>query len=99
MALPSSSRTGTAGVGRAAIPSSKHHAMSYRVEDGLQGMSKVRVHIAVSADGFVAGPNQSVEQPLGEGGEGLHEWFVVLRAFREPHGMEGGEVNASTAVV
>ena len=73
--------------------------MSFRVDDGLQGMSKVRVHIAVSADGFVAGPNQSLEQPLGEGGEGLHEWFVVLRAFREPHGLEGGEVNASTAVV
>jgi hypothetical protein len=31
-------------------------------------MSKVRVHITVSADGFVAGPNQSEENPLGEGG-------------------------------
>ena len=62
-------------------------------------MSMVRVHIAVSADGYVAGPNQSLEHPLGEGGERLHEWVVGLRAFREPHGLEGGEVNASTPVV
>jgi dihydrofolate reductase len=62
-------------------------------------MSSVRSHISVSLDGYVAGPNQSVEDPLGEGGEGLHDWAVVLRAFREPHGMEGGEVNASTPVV
>ena len=62
-------------------------------------MSEVRVHISVSADGCVAGPNQSLENPLGEGGEGLHEWMVALRAWREPHGREGGEVNASNAVV
>jgi dihydrofolate reductase len=62
-------------------------------------MSKVRVHITVSADGYVAGPNQSLENPLGEGGGGLHDWAFALRAFREPHGMEGGEVNASTPVV
>ncbi len=53
-------------------------------------MSKVGVHISVSADGYVAGPNQSLEHPLGEGGERLHEWAFVLKAFREPHGMEGG---------
>ena len=62
-------------------------------------MTKVRVHISVSADGYVAGPNQSLENPLGEGGESLHAWAFPLKAFREPHGMEGGEVNASTAVV
>ncbi len=62
-------------------------------------MSKVRVHISVSADGYVAGPNQSLENPLGEGGEALHEWVVALRAWREFHGMEGGEVNASSPVV
>ena len=59
-------------------------------------MSKVRVHIAISADGYVAGPNQSQENPLGEGGEALHDWFVKLKAWREPHGRDGGEVNAST---
>ena len=61
-------------------------------------MSKVRVQISVSADGYVAGPNQSLENPLGEGGEGLHEWVVALQAWRERHGHEGGEVNASTPV-
>ena len=62
-------------------------------------MSKLRVHITVSADGYVAGPNQSEENPLGEGGGSLHDWAIPLRAFREPHGMEGGEVNASTPVL
>jgi dihydrofolate reductase len=62
-------------------------------------MSKVRVHITISADGYVAGPNQSEENPLGEDGESLHEWAFPLRAFREPHGREGGEVNASNAVL
>jgi dihydrofolate reductase len=47
----------------------------------------------------VAGPNQSEEHPLGEAGERLHDWIVALRAWREPHGLEGGEVNASTPVV
>jgi dihydrofolate reductase len=62
-------------------------------------MSKVSVHISVSADGYVAGPNQSEENPLGEGGENLHDWVVALKAWRERHGREGGEVNASTPVV
>jgi dihydrofolate reductase len=61
-------------------------------------MSKVRVHIAISADGYVAGPNQSNENPLGEGGEHLHDWFIELKAWREPHGREGGEVNANTPI-
>jgi dihydrofolate reductase len=62
-------------------------------------MTNVRAHISVSADGYVAGPNQSLENPLGEGGENLHDWVVALKAWRERHGMEGGEVNASTPVV
>jgi hypothetical protein len=62
-------------------------------------MSEVRVHISVSADGYVAGPNQSLENPLGEGGEDLHDWVVALKAWREPHGLGGGEVNGSTPVV
>lgn len=62
-------------------------------------MSKVRVHISVSLDGYVAGPNQSHENPLGEGGEGLHDWIVPLKAWREPAGMEGGEENANSPVV
>ena len=62
-------------------------------------MSKVRVHIAVSADGYVAGPNQSDKEPLGEGGEQIHDWMLALKAWREPHGREGGEVNASSAIL
>jgi dihydrofolate reductase len=62
-------------------------------------MSKVRVHISTSLDGYVAGPNQSMENPLGEGGEQLHDWMVELKAWREHHGMEGGEENASSAVM
>ena len=62
-------------------------------------MSKLRVHISVSLDGFVAGPEQSEENPLGLGGESLHEWVVQLEAWRAAHGMEGGEVNASTPVM
>lgn len=61
-------------------------------------MSKVRVHISTSLDGYVAGPNQSQEEPLGEGGERLHDWLVVLKAWREHAGMEGGEENVSDAV-
>jgi dihydrofolate reductase len=44
----------------------------------------------MSLDGYVAGPNQSVRHPLGEGGEQLHEWVFAVRTFRERHGMEGG---------
>lgn len=62
-------------------------------------MGKVRLDISVSLDGFVAGPNQSIEDPLGEGGEQLHEWAVPLEAFRRPHGMEGGEVNANSPLL
>jgi len=61
-------------------------------------MSKVRANISISLDGYGAGPNETREQPLGEGGEGLHDWVVELKAWREAHGMEGGEVNASTPI-
>jgi dihydrofolate reductase len=59
----------------------------------------MRFQISMSLDGFVAGPNQSEEQPLGEGGMQLHQWVFELAAWRERHGLDGGEVNASTAVV
>jgi dihydrofolate reductase len=62
-------------------------------------MSKLRFEITMSLDGFVAGRDQSEKNPLGIGGEQLHEWVVLLAAWREPHGLEGGEVNASTPVV
>ena len=62
-------------------------------------MSKVRCHISMSLDGFVAGPNQSLDDPIGEGGLALHEWVFGLEAWRRGHGQPGGDVNASTAVV
>ncbi len=62
-------------------------------------MSKVRFGIAMSLDGFIAGPDQSVDEPLGVGGMQLHSWAFELAAWRAAHGLEGGEVNASTAVV
>jgi len=62
-------------------------------------MARLRLQIAMSLDGFVAGPNQSEQNPLGEGGMQLHEWAFALAAWRERHGLDGGEVNASTGVV
>lgn len=62
-------------------------------------MSTFRFHLSVSLDGYSAGPDQSVENPLGVGGEDLHGWIVDLEAWRTQHGLEGGEVNASTSVV
>ncbi len=59
-------------------------------------MAKRRFDVSMSVDGFIAGPNPSEKDPLGEGGEQLHEWVVKLAAWRKPHGLEGGEVNAST---
>lgn len=61
-------------------------------------MSRLRLNISMSLDGYVAGPSQSTENPLGIGGEALHAWLVPLKAFRETHGEEGGEVNASTEI-
>ena len=63
------------------------------------GHPKLRLKIAMSLDGYVAGPRQSVKDPLGEGGEGLHEWAFALAAWRAQHGIAGGEVNASTQVL
>jgi dihydrofolate reductase len=62
-------------------------------------VSKLRLQISISADGYAAGPNQSEQDPLGEGGEQLHEWVVELAAWREAHGRDGGEVNASTPIM
>ena len=53
----------------------------------------------MSLDGYTAGPEQSLENPLGIGGMQLPEWLFPLAAFRESHGEEGGEVNASTPIV
>lgn len=62
-------------------------------------MSKTRAYISVSLDGYVAGPNETMEEPLGENGERLHDWVTVLRSWRELQGMEGGEDDVSSSVV
>jgi dihydrofolate reductase len=62
-------------------------------------MGKLRLDITMSLDGFVAGPNPTLEEPLGAGGERLHEWIVGLAAWRETHGKSGGVVNADSEVV
>jgi dihydrofolate reductase len=62
-------------------------------------MSKLRLSITMSVDGYVGGPAQSHENPLGVGGMELHSWFFPLKEFRAIHGEAGGEVNASSAVV
>jgi dihydrofolate reductase len=55
-------------------------------------MSKLRVNsFAISLDGYGAGPNQSLENPLGEGGESLHEWFFPTRTWRKMQGKDDGE--------
>jgi len=53
-------------------------------------MSKLRFNITMTLDGYVAGPSQSVENPLGEGADHLHDWAVKLKTFREMHGDGGG---------
>jgi dihydrofolate reductase len=61
-------------------------------------MSKLRLNMTMSLDGFVAGPDQSENDPLGIGGMQLHQWLLPLKAFRATHGEQGGEVNASTPI-
>jgi dihydrofolate reductase len=62
-------------------------------------VSKLRFRISMSLDGFVAGPNQSLDNPLGIGGMRLHEWVFPLGVWRAMHGLEGGEANESSPVV
>ena len=62
-------------------------------------MTKLRFNLTISLDGYLAGPDQSLENPLGVGGVQLHEWAFALAAFRGEHGLDGGEVNASTQII
>ena len=62
-------------------------------------MGKVHVDITMSLDGFIAGPNDGPDVPLGEGGERLHEWVYDLATWREAHGLEGGKTNRDAEVL
>jgi len=62
-------------------------------------MSSVTSHISISLDGFVAGPNQSVDNPIGEGGMRLHQWAFATDSWRRQQGLDGGERNPDSEVV
>jgi dihydrofolate reductase len=66
---------------------------------GETNMSKVTAYLSLSLDGYIAGPNVRLDNPLGDGGEQLHEWVVGLAGWREAHGLEGGERNGDSEVV
>jgi dihydrofolate reductase len=61
-------------------------------------MTKLTLDITMSLDGFIAGPHRTVEQPLGEGGERLHEWIFGAASWRAQHGQSGGEAGADDDV-
>jgi dihydrofolate reductase len=62
-------------------------------------MSSVTCQISISLDGFVAGPNQSLDDPIGVGGMRLHQWALATEAWRRQHGLDGGEPGPDSDVV
>jgi dihydrofolate reductase len=62
-------------------------------------MSTLTCQISVSLDGFVAGPNQSLDNPLGEGGMRLHEWGLATESWRRQHGRRGGDRGVDSEVL
>jgi dihydrofolate reductase len=61
-------------------------------------VGELKLDITMSLDGFVAGPNQTLGQPLGAGGERLHEWAYAMASWREQHGERGGETSVDDDV-
>ena len=57
--------------------------------EGRGRVSKLRFNITMTLDGYIAGPNQSLEHPLGEGAEHIHDWAVRLKTFQDMHNMDG----------
>jgi dihydrofolate reductase len=62
-------------------------------------MGKVLSDMSMSLDGFVTGPNDTVENPLGDGGDRLHQWVYGLASWRERHGLSGGETNRDAEIL
>jgi dihydrofolate reductase len=62
-------------------------------------MSRFTFDISMSLDGYIAGPEPSLDHPLGKGGMQLHEWVFATESWRASHGHEGGEANADSEVV
>jgi dihydrofolate reductase len=61
-------------------------------------MTRLKLSISMSLDGYVAGPDQSLSEPLGRGGERLHDWVVATRSWRQTHGKEGGETGPNDEI-
>jgi dihydrofolate reductase len=62
-------------------------------------VAKVVVEITMSLDGFVAGPDPTLEEPLGRHGERLHEWATESASWREQHGLAGGAANDDSELI
>jgi dihydrofolate reductase len=73
--------------------------MSSAAAGGLSRMNLVTCQITVSLDGYAAGPDQGLENPLGRGGERLHEWALATDSWRAQHGHEGGERSVDSEVI
>jgi dihydrofolate reductase len=72
--------------------------MTSRGGYGHRRMSSVTSQISISLDGYVAGPNQSADDPIGEGGMRLHQWAFATDTWNEQHGLEGGERSPDSEV-
>jgi dihydrofolate reductase len=62
-------------------------------------MTQVLLEITMSLDGYVAGPDATLEDPLGVGGMALHDWVFRIAAWRDAHGLEGGEEDADSELM
>ncbi|WP_264556727.1 dihydrofolate reductase family protein [Halocatena marina] len=66
-------------------------------QPAMQG--KVTVDMSISLDGYIAGPNDGPENPLGDGGGRLHKWVYDLASWREQQGLDGGKTNRDSEIV
>jgi dihydrofolate reductase len=73
--------------------------MSFAARRGPIVMSSTTCQISMSLDGYVAGPNQSLDNPIGEGGMRLHDWAFATDSWRAHHGLDGGNHNADAGVI
>ena len=81
------------------MPTKRRRATAKAKTSKTPKTPKLRFRISISLDGFVAGPNQSLKEPLGVGGETLHEWIFPTRFWHEMTKKKGGARNASDRVV
>src|SRR5260370_25926540 len=65
---------------------------TFACKHAIEGDLMLRLDLTMSLDGYVAGPDQTLEEPLGAGGMRLHEWVFGLESWRRRHGLEGGEM-------